>query len=105
MGARERNARRMERLVERWEGSGEPAASFARRNGVSVWRLLAWRRRRSRAVTAEGPSLVPVRLLEESGGRESERFELFLSDGRRLLIPSGSSPESLRRILRALSSC
>jgi len=77
IGARERGQRT--RLVAKWRRSGQSAAAFADRHGISQWALYWWarqagaaakrRRPRRRAVrrstTAEAPGFIPVRLLAD----------------------------------------
>ena len=104
MGKQERRARRRERLIERWEASGESAARFARRARVSVATLWYWKRRAGEKAVKQ--KLVPVQLFTEPAeGREAPRVELVLVDGRRLLIPSDVPTDGLVSILRALSTC
>src|SRR5688500_15961731 len=104
MGVRAQKARRMKRLITEWESSGESAGRFAKRASVGVSTLWDWKRRLSESrALAPAPSLVPLQVLGEA--REVDRFELVLTDGRRLLIPAAVTSESLERVLRVVSSC
>lgn len=66
------------RLVARWRRSGQSAAAFADRHGISQWALYWWARqggagakgrrppqRSGRSTTAGAPGFIPVRLVGE----------------------------------------
>jgi transposase-like protein len=102
MDKRERKARRRQRLIERWQASGESAERFARRAGVSVATLWYWKRR---CREEKGPpGLVPVQLIGEGAGSEA-LLELLLGNGRRLLIRGEVPMPALVNVLRALATC
>lgn len=56
---------RMRRLVARWQASGQSAARFAERHGLTPWTFWYWRRKLAdtdaAAPTPAAPSLVPGR--------------------------------------------
>jgi transposase-like protein len=57
-------------MLEEWRRSGDSIAAFARRRGVSAWRLYAWRKKlRTTAPSRAEPtlSLVPASIVAVSG--------------------------------------
>ncbi|MCZ2415602.1 MAG: hypothetical protein LC136_15250 [Burkholderiales bacterium] len=103
MGKRDSKRREMAKLVARWRASGKSAASFAREAGIPESRLWYWARRSG---ASEVAAFVPVRVIpEESAATTSASFELFLGDGRRLVIPASLAGRPLRQLLSALRAC
>ena len=102
MGKRDSKRREMAKLVSRWRASGKAAASFAREAGIPESRLWYWARR---AGAPEAPTFVPVRVIPEESAATTASFELFLCDGRRLVIPAALSGRPLRQVLSALRAC
>ncbi len=102
MGKRDSKRREMAKLVARWRASGESAASFAREAGIPESRLWYWVRRSG---ASEVATFVPVRVISEESGATSASFELFLGDGRRLVIPPALTGRPLRQLLSALRAC
>lgn len=102
MGERESKRREMAKLVARWRASGKSAASFAREAGIPESRLWYWARR---AGVSEVATFVPVRVMPEESGATAASFELFLGDGRRLVIPAALTGRPLRQVLTALRAC
>ena len=103
MGKRDSKRREMAKLVARWRSSGKSAASFAREAGIPESRLWYWARR---SEASEVAAFVPVRVIpEENAATTSASFELFLGDGRRLVIPPALTGRPLRQLLSALRAC
>ena len=102
MGKRDSKRREMAKLVARWRASGKSAASFAREAGIPESRLWYWARR---SEASEVATFVPVRVIPEESAATSASFELFLGDGRRLVIPPALTGRPLRQVLTALRAC
>src|SRR5215467_5411901 len=59
-----------QKLLEEWRRSGDSIAAFARRHGVSAWRLYWWRKRlptTAKPRAARTLSLVPASIVAVSG--------------------------------------
>jgi hypothetical protein len=102
MGKREAKRREMTRVVGRWRASGKSAAAFGLEAGVSESRLWYWARR---VGAAESPTFVPLQVVSEERPATEACFELFLGDGRRLVIPAALTGGPLRQVLVALRAC
>jgi len=118
VGAGERERRR--RLVARWRRSGQSAAEFAGRQGVSQWALYWWARqlgasldprrqpRRSiRSSTAAGtPAFIPVRLVGDGHSDPPARaegvVEIQLRGGDVVRVVGEVSAERLRVVVTAV---
>ena len=88
------------KLIKAQKRSGMSVASFARKHGVSVWRLYQAgrpkRRRRRRefievAVSPEEP--------------DAPTFEVLVPGGLRVCVPPHFDEPTLRRLLGTLTSC
>lgn len=97
----------LDAALDEIERSGATVAGFARERGLLPWKLYeALRRRRqarSRNAAPTDPEFIPVRLSAVPGA--SSCFELVLSCGRTLRIPSSFEEPALQRLVRALESC
>ena len=102
MGKREAKRREMAKLMSRWKASGKSAAVFAREAGMPESRLWYWKRRIG---PGEAPAFVPVRIVPEERPVTEACFELFLGDGRRLVIPPALVGRPLRQVLSSLRAC
>jgi transposase-like protein len=107
MAATKTTEARWRALVREQEASGKSAKEFARQRGFSPATLYWWRSalRRRACSWSRGPRLAEVTLLAGNGPvnhGDAEAFELALPGGRRLRVPSGFDPESLRRLLGVL---
>ena len=92
------------KLVARWEASGESAAVFARRVGVSGATLCRWRRELACGLGDE-PGAPPLTALVEvrpARAPSDERFEVRLAEGRYLWVPPSFDEMALERLLRVL---
>ena len=99
----EANRARMTGLVEKWRSSGESAAGFARRHGLSVSRFQYWRDRvkahRGTQVDAAGAvRLAPVSLV----GAATPDLEIVLEGGATLRASRDVRVEVLRAAIGAL---
>jgi hypothetical protein len=118
IGARE--GERRKRLVARWRRSGQSAAAFADRHGLSQWALYSWAkqpvtgpdrrrpRRRSdqRSTTAGDPSFIPVRLVGDEDSDPPARtegvVEIRLRGGDVVRVLGEVSAERLRAVVTAV---
>jgi len=118
VGAGERERRR--RLVARWRRSGQSAAEFAARRGISQWALYSWARqlgaspdrrrqprRPIRSSTAAGtPAFIPVRLVGDGHADPSARaegvVEIQLRGGDVVRVVGEVSAERLRVVVTAV---
>lgn len=108
---------RWSRLIAELDESGLSLAEFARRHDLKRGSLSHWKwklshpecrrdyRRRARKRRAQPPAAAPaapLQFLEIRSTPTAERFELELTDGRRLRIPSGFEAPALQRLLGVL---
>ena len=118
MGAVERGRRK--RLVAEWRRSGQSAAEFGGRRGISQWALYSWvkqlgagpKRRRRRggrvwsATTAEAPGFLPVRLVGDGDAdppaRTEDAIEIQLRGGDVVRVVGEVSTERLRAVVTAV---
>jgi hypothetical protein len=95
-------------LVARWEGSGEPAATFARRHGLTRAKFSYWRGqlaagRKPRRRESEAVSFAPVQLVrDELAPGTTPSLEIKLSGGDVLRIGSEVSADRLREVVAVL---
>ena len=98
----------MRALIARWEQSGLTQRDFAANEGISLAKIVYWRRRlkelvvRERAKT-EGSPLVPVRIVSDSA--EGNGFELRTARGHVVRVPVGFDEVELRRLMTVLVEC
>jgi len=91
-----------ERVLEAWRKSGQSGAAFARDHGLSVGRLLRWRKRLKRSTA---PVFHPVRVVERGERTAIARtapLELELRGGRRIRVHAGFDPELLEELVRTV---
>lgn len=120
VGAGERERRKG--LVARWRRSGQSAAEFGARRGISQWALYSWakhlgagasRRRQPRRPTRSsrlaGPAaFIPVRLVgDEHGDRQTRAeaegiVEIQLCGGEVVRVVGEVSAERLRAVVTAV---
>ena len=110
-----KRAEQMRATFDRFEESRLSLKAFGEREGIPYTTLQYWRRKLSgKAVpkkaaprVAVGAALAPVRVVPDPLSIESrpEHFEVWLSNGVSLEIPSGFDELELRRLIGVLSAC
>ena len=118
VGVGERGRRK--RLVAEWRRSGQSAAEFGGRRGISQWVLYSWvkqvgagakgRRQKRRAVrsstTGEALGFIPVRLVgdghADSPARTEGAVEIQLRGGDVVRVVGEVSTERLRAVVMAV---
>jgi hypothetical protein len=88
------------RRLRDWQRSGLSVAAFCERHGLAEKRFYSWRRLLAQR-DAEQSAFVPVRVLAENGDPDGT-LEIVLDKGRRLRVPKGFDPATLRRLLAVL---
>ena len=99
-------AEEMQGLFARWKESGLSLRAFGVREGVSYNKLQYWRRKLREGEVAEKP-FAELRVLEAAVAEqvEAEVFEVCLTNGIGLGVPSGFDGDELRRLIGVLSTC
>jgi transposase len=99
--------------IERWQQSGLTAEQYASELGINAGTLKFWKYKLGRPEpqehaatqrkkrTSKAPPL-PLVEMRPSVAAEAPGFELGLSDGKRLRIPTSFEPEALSRLLSVL---
>ena len=93
-------------IVAESYGAGETVSAVARRHGLTVQQLFAWRRAARRArdmAEAAGVSFVPVVSGDAPLPRAGAVIEIELA-GAVVRVPPGAEPGMVRVVLRALRS-
>lgn len=92
-------------MVTEWQESGESAIMFASRLGVSTQTLYRWRAvlegEPRTAMTASLAKIVEVRPAKLPG---DDRFEVRLTGGRSVGVPTSFDEGALARLLRVLEA-
>lgn len=106
-------------IVAKWQQhlddqreSGLTLAEYARTHGLIRGTLSHWKwklshpeardRPRARRIRRAAPKAAPLQFLEVRAPASAERYELELTDGRRLRIPPGFEAQALQRLLGVL---
>ena len=106
----------MRRLIEEQSASGVSVAEFARRRGVTPWKIWYWRQRlgASAAAAATASTMVRVRIIGDDDSREPETaqikgmaaaFAIATRNGRRIEVAGDFSASDLRRLIEVVESC
>lgn len=101
-------ARKMAGVIDEFERSEMTVGEFAQARGFSKWQIYEWRRRIRRLREEEGKSGPGDSLfvaVHSAGLSSGERFELELSHGRRVRVPTGFNAGDLRRLIEVIESC
>jgi len=109
-------AEEMRELFGRWRESGQSLMAFGKAEGVSYAKLLYWRRKfgeeiggsvQPAAKSSTADRFVPLQVAAESGSAEprAEKFEVWLSNGVSVEVPSGFDEAELRRLVGVLAAC
>ncbi len=91
--------------VERWRDSGLSAAEFGAEIGVNPRTLTYWKWMLGKGSRDAQPSSAPKKaaaFVEVHSTPTNTGYELALSGGRRLQIPSGFDADTLARLLAVL---
>jgi hypothetical protein len=107
MGELEAKRERMRRLVGQWRASKEPLAHFARRHGLTTWRLRYWSERfgpmrPQRSARGARPAFAPVRVVDDGGTLGSPALEIRLASGDVIRAGQDLPVERLTRLIRVL---
>ena len=94
------------RVLEAWRASGLSLPAWCGQEGVGYERVRRWRRQLNATLARrrKAPAVFPVHVLEQALAPEARDFELELSGGRRLRVPSRFDEESLVRLLRVVEA-
>ena len=89
-------------VVEAWLRSGESLSDFAGRHGLRGERISRWASRIEKR-ERNGLSFHRVRVVgSQDNGRQGEKIEVVLTNGRSVRVPPGFAPEELQKVLRVL---
>ena len=109
-----KRAKEMRAVFARHKESGLTLKAFGEREGIAYTTLQYWRRRlRDDEAPALSPSkgepvsLAPVRVVADTKAPEppARGFDIWLSNGVSLEVPSGFDEGDLRRLVGVLSTC
>ena len=110
-----KRADEMRAVFGRFEESGLSLKAFGEREGIPYTTLVYWRRkfsgkegRKKTSRPAAAPAaMTPVRIVPDATTvhSRSDRFEVWLSNGVSLEVPSGFDELELRRLVGILSTC
>jgi hypothetical protein len=91
--------------LAQWQASGESAAEFGARVGVSGRTVGRWQRE-VRKAAAQAPSAALEKIVEVRPALLSadERFEVRLGGGRSVGVPASFDEAALSRLLRVLEA-
>ncbi len=82
-------------VISQQKASGQSIAAFCRKSGISAPSFYAWRRRLANRATPQFVALsLPAADLE---------FEVRLTNGASLVVPSGFDDATLRRLLQVVA--
>lgn len=97
-------------VLAAWERSGEPASVFARRHGLSPYRLLRWKGRLRDSGRRSRPVFHPVRVVDSGvptptlGTEGAGALELIVGGSLRIVIRRGFDPDVLLELVRVMES-
>ena len=92
-----------QRALEAWRASGLSLPAWCRQEGVRYERVRRWRTQLASGRRSQTAALLPVDVTE-SERAEMPGFELELSRGWRLHVPSAFDEASLARLLRVVET-
>jgi hypothetical protein len=117
MAGRRRTAAERAALIDEWRESGLSLPAFSRRRGVVLSTLRGWvykpgrgpapaAHRTGPAAGGEPATFLPVRVTDppppQTDGQGRGGVEVILGPGRRVAVPPGFDPETLRRVVAVL---
>ena len=92
-------------MMTEWKESGESAIGFASRLGVSTQTLYRWRAILEGVPrTARSASLAKIVEVRPAKLPGEDRFEVRLTDGRSVGVPTSFDETALARLLRVLEA-
>ena len=91
--------------VRRWRESGLTQREYCKREGISIERLGAWKRRLDRENQSESSGLVavPPRIVSSALFTARPSLGLVIDERYRVEIPDAFSPSTLESVLQVLS--
>ena len=100
-----RKEQQWRRWIRQWQTSGLSIRAFCARHDLSQPSFYAWRRAIKQRDASTG-TFVPVRVVPDGvpdvDPSSTTRLEVILSCGRRLRVPPGFDPVTLRQLLAVL---
>jgi transposase len=96
-----RNEQRWRHYLQLWQRSGLTIRAFCERHHLSLPSFYAWRRQLRQR---DAPAFVPVHVLAETPRPATTAIEVVLAGGRRLAVPTGFDPHTLRQLLAILEA-
>lgn len=107
MGEREAKREQMRGLVREWRASGEPAAGFARRHGMTKDGFRYWRARFGtgnavRGTRSKRVAFAPVRVVDDGAAPSVATIEIRLASGDVVRAGHELPVEQLRSVIRLL---
>jgi transposase-like protein len=110
--AQMKRADEMRSVFARHEESGLSLKAFGEREGISYTTLQYWRRKLSgkkggRKGSPVPAALAPVRIVPDAPEveRRSSAFDVWLSNGISVEVPTGFDERELRRLVEVLAAC
>jgi hypothetical protein len=90
--------------VERWRGSGLTQKAYCAREGISLERFGAWKRRLDPKAHKHAGSIVavPSRVVTSALGAYNPALKLVVNERYRVEVPDAFSPVTLEAVLRVL---
>jgi hypothetical protein len=97
------------RMAKEWKRSGQSQAAFCQARELKLTTFRWWRHQLLRADakvteakrTDSRGSFIPVRIIDTPSS-PSQHIEILLSDSKRIQIPPGFDPNTLRQVLAIL---
>jgi hypothetical protein len=96
-----RTEQRWRRWIRQWQHSGLSVRAFCARHALAQPSFYAWRRTLQQRAAAASP-FVPVRVVPDAEPDATRSVEVILAGGRRVRVPSGFDPATLRQLLAVL---
>ena len=97
-----RKEQQWRRWIQQWQQRGRSVRTFCARHALSQPSFYAWRRALQQRDAAAAAPFVPVRVVHDEAPAPARPLEIVLAGGRRVRVPSGCDPASLRQLLAVL---
>lgn len=88
--------------IQQWRGSGLTQKEYCRREGISLERFGAWKRRMEREEHSGALVAVPPRIVSAALSADSS-LRLVVEERYRVEIPDAFSSDTLEKVLRVLN--